>query len=205
MINDERGFPILEESDLASPVALRELAETVDRLLMEQESEIDYLERPEVIIVKMSSPETVFATTPTPWPGEFLPFDTEVYVSRPGGYAGFGIETGTGINRWRSGIYCTGATVDASITGSVNTAWLNLFLEDSRGPRLLSGYTETHRVAESSTTRGAVSLNSSKLVEVHEPGIARVNALMNMTGTGNLTVQTTSTMWMYRVRGLNNV
>lgn len=193
MLTNRCGFPVLEKDDLMSPVALRELAEMADLKLLAQESEIDFLERPEIIISRLSSPQTYTGV---------IEFDEDVYISRVGGRTFFGISLHT---PWREGIYHIGTSINTYTTGAVDGFWIDLTLIDRRGPRLLNQFSEYSRHDETYNNSGAVALNLSKLVEVHDPGHADIKVYSGMAGTGSIVIQPGSNVWAHRVRGLYDV
>jgi hypothetical protein len=203
MIVNDCGFPMLEPVDHASPAGISMLGELADSWLARQEVELSELERPSVAVACPSSPELVPNGSADGWP---IPFDNVVYTSIAGNYSGlsFFYESGPGI-------YYIGTSIDAVGAGTINAAWVDLRMTDYRGARLLNRYSESYRHGEGYTTaRGAISLNASGIVEVRSPeatafGISEFGARLNFTGTGTLTVQTVSTLWKYKIRGLSNV
>lgn len=196
MLTNQCGFPTLELNDMVSPASLRELAKAADARFLQQEAEIELLEVPEIAIVSLSAPQAITAGA---WTVEF---DTERYVSRSGARAIFGIDF---FNEWRSGVYHVGTSIDANTVGAVSGLRADLKLQDLRGARLLNTYTESFRHAESATTRGAISLNLSRMVEVHAGDGARLSVEIGLVGAGSASIQTLSTLWCHRVRGLSDV
>lgn len=199
MLLDACGFPIIESNDHLSPVALRELADAADARFQAQETEIDWLERPELMLAKLSGIQPVTTSVNnTP-----VAFDTVSYTSRSGAQV-----TGAGINvraPWRSGIYHVGMWVDGLTSGTINEIFLDLIIEDRRGLRLQNQFTEYVRVATGPSNRGAVAIAATQLFEVHAVNDAIFSVYAGVSGSGTFTVQATSTLWLYRVRGLSDV
>lgn len=196
MLTDQCGFPTLEQNDMVSAASLRELAEAADAKFLQQETEIGLLEVPEIAIVSLSAPQAIISGSRT------IEFDTERYMSRSGARAILGIDL---FSVWRNGIYHVGTSIDANTSGTIAGVWADLELSDRRGSRLLNEYNEGFRHAESGTNRGAVSLNISRMVEIHSADLARLSVSVGFSGTGSLSIQTVSTMWCHRVRGLSDV
>lgn len=180
---------------MVSPASLRELAEAADAKFFQQETEIGFLEVPEIAIVSLSAPQAITSGS------RIVEFDVERYISRSGARAVLGIDL-SGV--WRSGIYHLGTSIDANTSGTIAGVWADLELHDRRGSRLLNEYIDGFRHAESGTNRGAVSLNVSKMVEIHSPD-ARISVSVGFSGTGSLSIQTLSTLWCHRARGLSDV
>jgi len=198
MLTNACGFPLLEDSDYASPAAIRLIAEAADSRFAQQEQDIDHLERPEAAIAKLPANQTCYATSA----GTRLSFSTMTYLSRYGAFAASGISMD---NDWRPGIYHVGGFVDMINAGTVNAAWADLNLYDRRGPRLLNSFTEFVRSDEATTSRGAIALGFSHMVEIHDPFYCLMSVEVNMIGSGNLNVLSYSKLWTHRVRGLSDV
>lgn len=198
MLTNSCGFPILEGEDFASPSALKMIAEAADDRFIQQEQNLDYLERPEAAITKLPANQTCYATTA----GTSINFSTMSYLSRYGAYAFSGISMD---DNWRPGIYHIGGFVDAINAGVVNSMWADIELYDRRGPRLLNSFTEFTRSAEATTGRGAIALGLSQMVEIHDPFYCAISVKVNIVGAGNVTVLAYSKLWAHRIRGLSDV
>lgn len=197
MLVNECGFPLLEDNDFVSPTALRDFAEVADAKFSEHEAAIDLLERPEAAVARVSSTSALSGA------GVYsINFDTMVHTSRYGAFAFGSIYFST---VWRPGIYHIGASVDGTTSGTIDSLYLNLNLYDRRGSRLVNPYDEFTRHVEGNMTRAAVALHAANMIEIHNTYYAYVSAEIGLVGTGTYTVQTTSKLWIHRLRGLSDV
>lgn len=200
MITGDCNFPYASGIDLASAGGIRNLAEQVDATLLSQEQEIDYLERPEVVIVKNSSSTFVDSSYSNGYP---ITFDELRYTSRPdNGLVLYGLHFP---ESWRSGIYHVGMFLDSTVSGTVYTSWADMNFYDKRGARFQNQYTETSRHVGYTSMRGAIALTISGLLEVHCPGEAQAVIHINVFGPGSVTVQPNGMLWSHRIRGLSDV
>ncbi len=198
MLTNECGFPLIETSDYSSSIQMSMLADMVDSLLERQEAELDYLERPEVALVDSSAASTFSAGAGNQ---SIVGLDRIVYQSRSSVIVGGLLLLGD----WRPGIYHIGTTVKTITPATVNTVSIDLRILDHRGPRLQNEVLEAFRHAVSNSNRGATSLHSSTLVEIHDPGNVEISVFIYASGTGTVTIEDTSLVWIHRVRGLANV
>jgi len=197
------GFPELENTDYASVVPIRDLAEIADARLRAQSIFLDRLERPEAIICKMSSNQTLYMGTTSS-----VVFDTTIYCSRYGGFSSSSVmmsfsDEGEG---WRPGIYLCGASLDSVANGTIDSCWLDLTLRDMRGPRAVTPYVETSRNLNGKSSRGAIALHAVNLVEVKTPGSVAITAYVGGVGSGDIVVDSSSArLWALRIRGSSDV
>lgn len=189
------GFVNLESSDFASPTALRDVAYAADTKFRTQEEQIDYLERPEAIVLTPSAPQ-VYAGT-----NALLQFDTITYSSRPGATFAFGIYFS---GDWRPGIYLGGVNAFFGVTPPIDSIILTLSISDPRGPRLLNTFTQSVTNNSGESDMLAERITVSMLFEVHTPIGAYLNANVTTTNSGSISLQTTSRLWAYRIRGLSD-
>lgn len=192
------GFPLLEGNDFASAAALRDLAMTADEKLFAQESELDFLERPEAVVGRMSMNQTITAGVTS----SAVNFDTTHKISRWGADVFGGIWLNGGL--WRPGIYLVGAFLYGTTAGAVNSFWFDLQSNDKRGPKYLGTVTEQIRDDDCSGT--FMTLSSNNLYEINDASNYRLAVNANMTGAGSVALQSSSCrIWMLRVRGLSDV
>jgi hypothetical protein len=194
MLTNAYGFPVLESSDFASPAAMANLASAADAALAAQDQVIDYLERPEVTVLKLPANQGVGSGTTT------INFDSIVYQSRTGSSA-FGGFIFSG-DVWRPGIYHAGAYCQALTSGTVNSVTMDLVLFDKRGFKLLNSYQERERESEGNTPRGAVDLCVERMFEIRKTSGTFLTVEMATIGGGSITVTSgPSRLWIRRVRG----
>jgi hypothetical protein len=169
------------------------------------EEEIDWLERPEMAVAGMLADQPVTGAG-IPWPladDYYVRTDALKYCSRGriSAFNGF-----YNPREWRSGIYHAGVTVSITCDSTIDSIRMNLVVEDQRGSRRANTYVESIRQAQDhAVLRGKTCFNLSMLFEVYSIRTVNVSALMNATGSGALTIDASSTMWIHRVRGLSDV
>jgi len=190
-------FPELESFDYASPAALQALALRADALFLSQERDIDYLERPEAIIVGASGTSDYFDQSPPN--GQSVNFDVTTYVSRPSASAFAGIYFSPD---WRPGIYVGGVNLFFNVTPTVDSIMLDLKLIDPRGPRLLNIFEQVSSNTTMDSAMSAERMSASMMFEVHTPSGAFLSTYIDVSNTGHVTLQTNSHMWAMRIRGL---
>lgn len=196
MLTNNLGLPILESNDSASAAAIADLAQKADDIFALQESSIDYLERPEAMIVKLSGNQAI------PSGGvSTITFDTIVYSSRSGCDAFFGLLLTGG---WRPGIYQAGVYCQYLLTGgTVNSVYIDLVLQDLRGSQSQNQYSETERAADGGVpARGAGDLGIERIFELRSTFVTSVSVNIAAIGGGTISVTTPSRLWIRRVRGL---
>lgn len=193
------GFPELEDIDFTSPAALMELAFLADAKFQSQETDIDYLEKPEAIILGLSTTSDYYDQFPPN--GQSVSFDTTVFVSRPGAFPFFGISFGPD---WRPGIYVGGVNLFFNTTAPLDSIMLDLKLQDRRGPRLLNTYNQVSSASTGDSGMLAERMSAAMVFELHTPRLAFLSAFIDIANTGHATVQTNSRMWALRLRGLSD-
>lgn len=193
------GFPELETIDFTSPAALMELAFLADAKFQSQESDLDYLERPEAIIVGLSAPSDYFNQTPPN--GQSVSFDTTIFVSRPSASPSFGISFGPD---WRPGIYVGGVNMFLNTTPPLDSIMMDLKLQDKRGPRLVNTFYQVSPASTGDSGMLAERMSAAMVFEVHTPAQASLSAFIDISNTGHVTAQTNSRMWALRLRGLSD-
>lgn len=191
------GFPELESVDFTSPSALMELAFLADSKFQSQENDLDYLERPEAIILGLSGTSDYFDQTPPN--GQSVNFDTTVFVSRPGAFPFSGISFGP---NWRPGIYVGGVNMFFTTTAPLDSIMMDLKLQDKRGPRLINTFYQVAPASTGDSGMVAERLSAAMVFEVHTPAQAFLSAFIDIANTGHATAQTNSRMWALRLRGL---
>lgn len=196
MLTNSGGLPTLETGDYASAAALATLATAADNMFAAQEQDIDHLERPEAAILKMSGDQGAGSFNTT------VDYDTVLFQSVPGVDAFFGLSFFGGT--WRPGIYHAGAYCQVLTSGTINSVYIDLILQDRRGSsKIVNLYNESERELQSSTARGANDLSIERTFEMRDMSTAALSVNVAAVGGGTLTVKSSaSRLWIYRVRGL---
>lgn len=196
------GIVYPSPDDLASANALRLFAESTGGRILGQNVLLDELEFAPYAILSSMSTETITASMGLT--------DMEISVDVATSFSG-STSDGLGFSFLNSGFptgtYLIGACASWLTAGTVLSITTSLNVRDPRGPKATDIHWDQIQATTSQTSRGWEQLNPCGLFDIYAPSTdagayARLDVIIS--GSGNITKTTDTTLWVYRMRGLPN-
>lgn len=190
-----------ELGDQVSGSLLRRIAEDIDSRMLLVASSLSAGRNPQLCILRPSTTQAMTAGT------NDVNFGTTVYSTPGDANGGTLIRPSDG--DFSAGIYLVGCYLDMTTSGTFTGISLNLRVNDPRGPAFHEAYgVNNYEQTPGTTTRGREIVTCNSLVEIRMPmfGVhtATITPYLTIVGTGTATNQTTSRLWAWRIRSLNN-